>query len=69
LAQNTKIWANVPNVHKNDPNGRDVYQHFPFKDPVNYTQIGIFECKYTIWQPRFKTGGSCSKTATSEFET
>jgi hypothetical protein len=35
------------------PNGRKIYQHFPFQGPPKYTQIGILVLKYTIWQPCF----------------
>jgi hypothetical protein len=30
---------------QNTPNSRKIYQHFPYKGPPKYTQIGIFGTK------------------------
>jgi hypothetical protein len=36
----------IPNDHKLQiPNGRKIYQHFPFQGSPKYTQIGIFGLK------------------------
>jgi hypothetical protein len=58
LVQTYQNGKNIPNDHKvyqvalkyekwpqTTPNGHEIYQHFPFKDPPKYTQFGIFGLK------------------------
>jgi hypothetical protein len=53
----TKYIKFPQNIPKGRPNGHEIYQHLPLKDPSKFNQIGIFGMKInhlatlvTSWQ-------------------
>jgi hypothetical protein len=62
------LGQNVPKREKykkrpqTTPNGHKIYQHFPFKGPPKYTQIGIFGLK--VGKP---TGAPVMNTSKTTF--